>query len=307
MVVFAFILMETMDGAPEFPLTLTPPETMLSGVRVVSIATNVPGPVAVARLVALGASALKVEPPGGDYLAFAARAWYDALRAGQDRLTLDLKRADERELLFEELAGADVLLTSHRPSALERMGLSGGDVQARAPRTCMVRIVGHDGEAADRPGHDLTYQAEAGLLTPPMLPASLFVDLASGEAAATTACALLILRARTGEAEMRDVVMLTQAHELAAPRWHGLSATGGLLGGALPGYGVYATRHGFVAVAALEPAFVQRLAGGLGLDELTGAALARAFSARSASEWAAWGRANDVPIAVVATPAASGS
>jgi len=40
----------------------------LWGVRVVTLAVNVPGPVAAARLCELGASVTKVEPPGGDPL-----------------------------------------------------------------------------------------------------------------------------------------------------------------------------------------------------------------------------------------------
>ncbi|HEX7738660.1 MAG TPA: CoA transferase, partial [Marmoricola sp.] len=48
----------------------------LRGVRVVSVAVNLPGPVVVWRLAALGASAVKIEPPAGDPLAAAARGWY---------------------------------------------------------------------------------------------------------------------------------------------------------------------------------------------------------------------------------------
>ncbi len=289
-----------------FPIPIVHPASLLSGVRVVSIAVNVPGPVAVARLVALGASACKVEPPGGDYLAFAARGWYDALRAGCDVQVLDLKSPEGRGALFDELARADVFLTSHRPRALERLGLAHDALLERFPRLCMVRIVGHDGADGDLSGHDLTYQATAGLVTPPSLPPSLFADLATGEAAATVAAALLVQRARTGAGGVHDVVMSQVAHQLAEPRWHGLTATGGVLGGGLPAYGVYAARQGWLAVAALEPAFGQRLAAGLGLDDLTEAALAAAFATRHASEWAAWGRVHDIPIAVVATAPPAG-
>jgi crotonobetainyl-CoA:carnitine CoA-transferase CaiB-like acyl-CoA transferase len=41
----------------------------LKGIQIVSLATNVPGPVAAARLHDLGASIIKVEPPAGDPLA----------------------------------------------------------------------------------------------------------------------------------------------------------------------------------------------------------------------------------------------
>src|SRR4051794_29898571 len=41
----------------------------LGGIQVVSLALNVPGPAAAARLCRLGAALAKVEPPGGDPLA----------------------------------------------------------------------------------------------------------------------------------------------------------------------------------------------------------------------------------------------
>ncbi len=271
----------------------------MDGVRVLSIATNVPGPVAVARLVALGASATKLEPPGGDYLAFAARDWYDALSAGLTVTSLDLKDTAGLASLFTMLSEADVFITSHRPSALARLGLANEVLRSRCPQLCVVRILGHAEPHGDVPGHDLTYQAEAGLLAPPALPPTLFVDVATGDAAATAACALLVQRARSGQGGVMDVSMTAQAHALAAPRAHGLTSSGGALGGGLPQYGLYRASEGWVAVAAIEPAFVQRLAAGLRLEEVTLDALERAFAARTAREWEAWGREIDVPVVAV--------
>ena len=73
----------------------------LEDVRAVSLAVNVPGPTTAARLVALGASMTKVEPPAGDPLAAAHPAWYDELKAGQQIVTLDLKQATDRARLDE--------------------------------------------------------------------------------------------------------------------------------------------------------------------------------------------------------------
>ncbi len=44
----------------------------LDGVTVVSLAVNLPGPLATARLAQLGADVTKVEPPAGDPLAVGA-------------------------------------------------------------------------------------------------------------------------------------------------------------------------------------------------------------------------------------------
>ena len=292
----------TVSHSPGSPAPAHAAATPLAGIRVVSIATNVPGPIAVARLVSMGAEAHKVEPPSGDFLAFASRAWYDALRAGQTVTTLDLKSESGREALYARLAESDVFLSSHRPRALARLGLAPESLRARWPPLCIVRILGHAEPDGDLAGHDLTYQAEAGLVEAPHLPVSLFVDVATGEAAATAACALLVARAGTGRGGLADVAMSEVAARLAAPAAHGLTSSAGVLGGGLAQYGVYETRGGWIAVAALEPAFLLRLAEGLELAEVTAAVLAARFKDRTAAEWAAWGRAHDVPMAVVARP-----
>jgi crotonobetainyl-CoA:carnitine CoA-transferase CaiB-like acyl-CoA transferase len=71
----------------------------LSGFKLVTLALNVPGPVAAARLVELGMKAIKVEPPAGDALKSAARPWYDSLTREQIVMTLDLKNAQDSSKL----------------------------------------------------------------------------------------------------------------------------------------------------------------------------------------------------------------
>lgn len=139
--------------SPEIPAGEPP----LEDLRVVSLALNLPGPAAAARLVALGAQVTKVEPPAGDFLAEAAPAYYAELAAGQRVVTIDLKTTAGLAELAGLLDEADLLLTSSRPAALARLGLDWASVHARWPRLCQVAIVGHAGAEADVPGHDLTY------------------------------------------------------------------------------------------------------------------------------------------------------
>lgn len=73
------------------------------------------------------------------------------------------------------------------------------------------------GAAGGKSGHDLTYLAEAGLVRPPELPPSLFVDLAGAERCVSQALALLLNFARTGEAACAMVSLYDCARELAAP------------------------------------------------------------------------------------------
>jgi crotonobetainyl-CoA:carnitine CoA-transferase CaiB-like acyl-CoA transferase len=277
----------------------------LQGVRVVSTAVNLPGPVAAARLAGLGASVVKVEPPAGDPLALAAPGYHAELAAGQEVVVLDLKEPDGRRRLEELLADADVLLTSSRSSALERLGLGWDALSARHPRLCHVAVVGHAAPDDDLPGHDLTYQAALGLLAAsgedPRMPSLLAADLAGAERAATEALAALASRAATGAGCRREVALADAAAAMAAPLRHGLTAPGGVLGGGHPGYRLYAARHGHVAVACLEPHFLARLTGLLGVPA-DAEALARAFRARTATEWEAWGREHDLPLVAVSVP-----
>jgi alpha-methylacyl-CoA racemase len=274
----------------------------LDGIRVVSTAVNLPGPVAAARLTALGAAVTKVEPPSGDPLRTASQGWYDELTAGQTVVVLDLKTADGLTELERRLADADVVLTASRPSALQRLGLDGDSLGRRFPRLCGVAVVGRPAPAQDA-GHDLTYQAAAGTVRPPQLPTVPVADLAGAERVVAEVLAALLVRERQGRATFREVALFDVAASMAAGVRHGLTVEGGALGGGLPAYDVYAALTGYVAVAALEPHFWRRLC-----DELAVGGsreeLEDAFRRRTAEEWQEWAQQHDVPlVAVVESPA----
>ncbi|HKO56433.1 MAG TPA: CoA transferase, partial [Thermoanaerobaculia bacterium] len=168
-------------------------DALLHGVRVVTTAVNVPGPVAAARLRELGAQVTKIEPPSGDPLERIAPEWYARLAAGQDVRRIDIKQPSA---LDDLLARADLLLTALRPSSLDRLGLGWERLHAAHPRLCHVAIIGHAPPDEERPGHDLTYVVRAGLATPPHMPSTLLADLAGAERAVSTALALLLAAAR---------------------------------------------------------------------------------------------------------------
>ena len=231
----------------------------LAGTRIVSLALNLPGPAALARLRALGADVLKVEPPAGDPMAHMCAPLYRAMHRGIERRTLDLKQADGRAALLAELAGADLLLTSFRPSALRRLGVDARSLGAVLPRLSTLAIVGARGRGAELAGHDLTYQAASGLLDTPQLPATLLADMSGALQVVEAALAALLQASRSGAGVALQVALTEAAAFAAAPRTAGLTAPGALLGGALPGYAVYRCRDGLVALAALEQHFAAAL------------------------------------------------
>lgn len=274
---------------------------LLQGIKVVTLAVNVPGPVAASRLRHLGADVIKVEPPTGDPLARLSKPWYQTLAEGQEVVSLDLKDKGGRAELERLLRASDLLLTSIRPAALERLSLSWAEVHERHPRLCQVAIVGFSAPGDNIAGHDLTYQAAAGLIAPPQLPRTLLADLASAERAVSTAVALLLARERGQGGGYLQVALIEGVEVFTEPLRHGVTATGGALGGGLPGYNLYQARQGWIALAALEPHFWQRFKEELGLSHapVDVTLLKSIFMTRTAVEWEVWAAVRDLPLAAV--------
>lgn len=259
--------------------------------RLVSIAQNVPGPVAVSRLVARGARAIKIEPPAGDQLAAMCPPWYDQLHRGVAIERLDLKSPAGRARAAALLQSCDLFIASQRPAALARLGLDAAALARDFPMARHLNIVG-DTADPERAGHDVTYLAQHGLLRD-ALPLTLVADMLGAE----RACAAAIELMHQPPGSSRVVGLADAIGDLAAPLRHGLTAPGGPLGGGNPAYGVYPAREGAIAVAALEPHFRARLYQSLGVPE--GGDPGPAFRARTAVEWEAWARDRDLPLVVV--------
>lgn len=274
---------------------------LLQGVKVVTLAVNVPGPVAASRLRGWGAEVIKVEPPAGDPLARISPSWYRALAEGQQVISLDLKDVRDRAALEQLLSESDLLLTSIRPAALARLSLGQEEVKDRHARLCQVAIVGCSAPNDNVAGHDLTYQAKAGLIEPPQLPRTLLADLATAERAVSAAMALLLARERGGAGGFVQVALSEGLEAFTQPLFHGVTTTGGRLGGGLPQYNLYPTRDGWVALAALEPHFWQRFKDELGLGqadvEIT--SLTSIFMTKTAVEWESWAIELDLPLVAV--------
>jgi len=247
----------------------------------------------------MGASVVKIEPPGGDPLARMCPGYYQDLSVGQEVVRLDLKDQQDRASLDDRLEGKDLLLTANRPAALGRLGLSWTELHARFPRLCQVAIVGHPPPDEDVPGHDLTYQARLGTLSPPGMPPVLVADLAGAERAVSVALSLLFARERGQGAGYEQVALSEAARSFAGPLHQGLTTPEGVLGGGFPGYGLYHARDGHVALAALEPHFWKRLLQELGVEGESHQDLERIFETKSAEQWEEWATDHDLPLVVV--------
>lgn len=254
----------------------------LRGTRILSLALNLPGPAALMRLRDLGARCAKIEPPAGDLMQAYRPEAYAALHTGIRVLQADLKSEAGRTILQRELARSDVLLTSFRPSALQRLGLDWRSLHRLHPALCQVAIVGARGAAAEIPGHDLTYMAEQGLVQGLKLPPTLYADMGGALLASEAVQQALMLRAQSGTGVRREVALSDAAAWLGLPRHWGLVSPTSAVGGGHAGYRVYACKDGRVAVAALEPHFAQALCAAAGL---TSASMMRPAMHRALETW----------------------
>jgi crotonobetainyl-CoA:carnitine CoA-transferase CaiB-like acyl-CoA transferase len=263
----------------------------LDGVRLVTMAQNVPGPLAVARLRLAGARVTKVEPPGGDPLLALSPAWHAEMHEGVTIERLDLKAEDARGRLTMLLEDADVFITSQRPSQLTRLGCDPDALRSRVPSLRLLRVVGSLSDP-EQAGHDLTYQAHAGILGREM-PRTLTADVMASERVYAGVLGLL----RQPPGSTLDIGLVESLEPLVASLRHGLTLPNGALGGGAARYRVYAASVGRVAIAALEPHFAVRLYQQLNLA--LDSDLSACMRERTASEWESWGREHDLPLAAV--------
>ncbi|VWB87165.1 L-carnitine dehydratase [Burkholderia lata] len=249
---------------------------LLSGLRVLDLSRNLPGPFATRMLADLGASVIKVEPPEGDPTRPLA-GLFDALNHGKECRTVDFRRDADLDRLRAWTKEADVLLDSFRPGVLQSLGLDRAALHAINPRLTMASITGYgqSGPWACKAGHDINFMAMSGVLDQMRAPTGELAqpnvqwgDLAGGSAMACIAVLSGVFDAqRTGRGRHLDVSMTHGLHaQLVMPRATGamLAAALGrrpgagedLLNGALPCYGLYTTRDGrHLAVGALEHKF----------------------------------------------------
>lgn len=251
----------------------------LTGVQVLSLSLNLPGPAALQRCRQMGARCLKLEPPApqsigntdvatgltGDPMSHYSPAAYRDLHEGIEVQVVNLKTEVGQSALHTELAQTNVLLTSFRPAALRKLGLDWASLQPRYPKLSMVSIVGAPGVNADLPGHDLTYLADNGLVTGLDLPTTLYADMGGALMASEAVLQAVLLQRQSGQGRWVEVALSDAAAHLALPRRWGATLPGTLLGGGHAGYRVYPCLDGRVALAALEPHFAQALCAVAGL------------------------------------------
>jgi CoA:oxalate CoA-transferase len=258
---------------------------VLSGIRVIDLSEQVPGPYATRLLAGLGADVIKVErPQSGDPLR-ARPAMFEAENRGKRDLCIDLKSAGGRDALLKVAARADIFVEGFRPGVTDRLGIGFRAVAEVNPKIIYASISGFGGSGPNRdlPGHDFQYLAYAGAIprpeayfasdyVPTTLPAA---DMGASVFATLAITLALHERQRDPEsftARHLDIGMSDCTLALMEPRIaEALSEPNSATALVRPGYGVYRTADDrYVSIGALEDHFWNRLALALGLDEFAG-------------------------------------
>jgi crotonobetainyl-CoA:carnitine CoA-transferase CaiB-like acyl-CoA transferase len=142
------------------------PNFLLSDIRVLELGHIVSGPSAGLILADMGADVIKIErPDGGDQArARPDQSMFTAFNRNKRSIVLSLKQPQGKEIFFQLLKTADIVLDNYAPGVLERLGLGYEEMFNVNPRIIQCSIKGFlPGPYGDRPLLDEPAQMMGGL------------------------------------------------------------------------------------------------------------------------------------------------
>jgi crotonobetainyl-CoA:carnitine CoA-transferase CaiB-like acyl-CoA transferase len=244
----------------------------LQGLTVLDFSPLLPGPWASEQLREMGARVIRIESPKHPDLLRAYPHAFKAINGQKETWQLDLKSPDAIGQLKGELKNIDIVIEQFRPGVMKKLGLDFESLQAHNDQLiyCSITGYGQKGPLADKAGHDINYQALAGLASyggseQPVLTSVQVADIAGGSyPAIVKILAAIVERVRTGKGQYIDISMLDGAKKLntmTGPEVIGGSPepqpNGSLLNGG-SFYDYYECADGqYIAFGGLEPKFYQ--------------------------------------------------
>jgi len=272
-----------------------PPESALSGIRVLDFTHVYQGPVGTQILADYGADVIKVERPGaGDW----SRRWgpfvhgvslpFAGLNRNKRSVAIDVKNPQGRQAVYDLVAKADVVVHNFRAGVMEKLGFGYDDLARINPRLVYAWSGGWGdrGPSADRArgGHDLMARAEAGWFvqpdrSKPPIPAGISADYAAGLMLMQGILMALLARVRTGRGQRVTTDLLSVAFH--AHSWEGpaemnaerITEVSGVIANESTIDKSFATRDGYIEISpvfsenALRDISVALGLGDLSLDE----------------------------------------
>lgn len=244
----------------------------LQGVLVIALEQAVAAPLCTSRLADAGARVIKIERPEGDFarsydaVASGESAYFVWVNRGKESICLDIKDADDAQLLQRMVQQADVFIQNLAPGAAARAGFDSVQLRSANPQLITVDITGYgdSGPYRDMKAYDLLVQCESGLASitgAPQQPGRVGVsvcDIACGMFAHAGILEALLERQQTGLgkglsvslfdalADWMTVPLLYQEHTGEAPPRVGLQHP------SIAPYGAYACGGGEQVVIAIQ-------------------------------------------------------
>ncbi len=268
----------------------------LDGIKVLDLSRLAPGPYCSMLLADFGADVTLVEAvPGASAKLGGPRnpegaqkqAAYNALSRGKKSIALNLKDPAARQIFYDMVKDADVVLEGFRPGVVKRLGVDYETLSRINPRIICASIsgFGQTGPYSNLVGHDINYTATGGALgvigpsqdQPPAIPINLVADFAGGGLMCAFAiCVAIIARQQTGRGQNVDVGMSDGVMSLMTSAFTGFFANGQAMtrgGTTLNGishfYNVYQTKDGrWFSLGSIEPHFYEALTNVLGIEEM---------------------------------------
>lgn len=145
----------------------------LAGVKVLDLSQIGAGPYGASMLGDLGADVIKIEPPQGDSFRYVDdifgpgdSAYFYGVNRSKRSLSLDLKNQAGRELLYQMVAEADVMIVAFRPEAVHKLGVDYDTIRQHNEKLiyCSITAFGEDGPLSHQPGMDILAQALGGIM-----------------------------------------------------------------------------------------------------------------------------------------------
>jgi len=199
--------------------------SVLEGIKVIDLTQALSGPFCTTMLADQGADIVKIEVPGiGDN----SRAWgppfvngvssyFLSVNRNKKSMTLNLKNEKGKEIFYNLIRNADVVVENFRPGVSTRLGIDYEQVLKVNPKIIYASIsgFGQNGPYKKRPGYDQVIQGMSGIMSvtgekdgAPVKVGLAITDIASGMFAAYGIAAALFKRQITGKGDYIDVSML---------------------------------------------------------------------------------------------------
>jgi len=275
----------------------------LEGKVILDLSRMLPGPYCSMILGDLGAEVIRVEDPNYPYDntppfyqkgKHRVSAFASILMRNKKSITLNLKKPEARDIFYELVKQADVVLDTFRPKVMKKLKIDYDTLSSINPSIicCSLTGYGQYGPYEQIAGHDLNYIGICGILDltkerkvfgskdltkQPINPGVQAADIGGGLVTAIGILGAIIERENNPEKRgqyidisMTDSVFsfipLVAAYHFAKDNSEGVN----VLHGDYPFYAVYKTKDNkFLSVGIIEVKFWREFCKGLGRDDLS--------------------------------------